>query len=513
MIISYWHQKNYEETIMEKDCIVKFDPWLLGAIQKAMGKLPATPGDLIKIKSLTFYHNGFYPGEPGLLLMGWMELAPGDYSAIGKMTNLHTLLFHNNIILRIQDFGFLPQCQRLKKLDLRGTDFSDCSWLAKLPALQYALLPDRQGLIHTEVLEEIRAQTETVQERNERSRAKACIDLENQRRAENGIPMSVPQTLTGPYTADPRLIRWIAVSLGKVPTSPGNLLKVRQLDSRKVNHALDTSASQLPSWLTEKEGDFSLIGELPNLQALLLWGVDLEDFSFLAKCKELLYVNLWDTNFTDCSLLAGLERLKHIFLPDGRHLEHPSMLQTHQETWKDSYYCEDGFNDLVTVRGEDVAISYEGSTKIRHVEADFCKGAEPPLWKEFSQLRDEEDNWAKLAPKKASQLTEELTNAIVRNEVAALCLSLEPWGEGHYFILEFSGGWAAIAYMDDETPVYYQSYNPSYTGTAELSPVEFGGQTPVPKMFALEDLELAAGIVRHILETGQLLPGTLWKTS
>ncbi len=66
--------------------------------------------------------------------------------------------------------------------------------------------------------------------------------------------------------------------------------------------------------------------------------------------------------------------------------------------------------------------------------------------------------------------------------------------------------------MDDETPVYYNSYNPAYTNPTELSPIEFDGQTPIPKMLALEDLPLAAEIVRHILATGQLLPGTLWET-
>ncbi len=60
--------------------------------------------------------------------------------------------------------------------------------------------------------------------------------------------------------------------------------------------------------------------------------------------------------------------------------------------------------------------------------------------------------------------------------------------------------------------IIMQIYHPAYTNPAELSPIEFDGQTPIPKMLALEDLPLAAEIVRHILATGQLLPGTLWET-
>ena len=122
---------------MAFDRIVKFDPWLLGAIRKAMGKLPAIPGDLSKVKSLPFFDGGRFSGEEGLVLNGWLELASGDFSAIGNMPNLHTLLFQNHRTLKIGNFDFLCQCRKLKKLDLSGTDFSDCELLERLPDLQY----------------------------------------------------------------------------------------------------------------------------------------------------------------------------------------------------------------------------------------------------------------------------------------------------------------------------------------------------------------------------------------
>lgn len=67
--------------------------------------------------------------------------------------------------------------------------------------------------------------------------------------------------------------------------------------------------------------------------------------------------------------------------------------------------------------------------------------------------------------------------------------------------------------MDDDNEIYYSIYNPAYPKASELCPVQIGGQSPVPKMLAIEDLELAAEIVRYFLENGQLLPGTLWKTN
>lgn len=137
----------------------------------------------------------------------------------------------------------------------------------------------------------------------------------------------------------------------------------------------------------------------------------------------------------------------------------------------------------------------------------------PVLWKIYSRVSDEEDNWGKLSPQKARQLTDVLVDAIIKENVATLYLSLEPWGEGHNLVLEFIDGWVDITYMDDDTPVYYNYYNPAYADSSELLLMEYGGQSEVsiPKMYALDDKKLTAEIVRHFLATGQLLAGTLWK--
>lgn len=494
---------------MTSNRIVKFDPWLLGSIQKAMGKLPAIPGDLAKLKSLTSSDGGYLLGEEGLLLNGWIELASGEFSAIGKMPNLHTLLFKNHRTLKIGNFDFLCQCRKLKKLDLSGTDFSDCALLAELPNLQYVMLPDRRQLIHTQVLEHIQAQAETEPEMNARSRANCCIDTAKRRTVENH---------TGIYTADSNLIYWIAVSLGKIPRMTEDLETIRLLDSRKrfpsLEHAMkDHLSENLPAWLTIKKGDFSLIGKLPNLQALLLWGIELDDFSFLPECRELVYINLWDTNFRDCSLLAELPYLREIDLPEKRQLENFSLLekcrddylQNEHQKLEDYLYhtesdeikhflatlpafylecerdseqemvcvkCSDRLvmtkipksvrsnevteivdeeedcDALMIIRGEDVVLSYEGESRVRHVEADFCMDQMPVLWKIFSRVSDEEDNWAKLSPQKARQLTDVLVDAIIKENVATLTFLWNHGGKDTTLFWNlWTGGWILLIWM------------------------------------------------------------------
>lgn len=583
--------------------IVKFDPWLIGAIHESMGRFPSSPRDLSKIKSLTIFDKSIYNGEDGWILLNWIKVAPGYFSAIGKMPNLHTLLFKNTFPVHIKNFRFLSQCKKLKKLDLSGTNFSDCTLLAKLPSLKYVLLPDRRQLIHTEVLETLSAKSETEFERDEYSRAAYYLNRSNNRRIRplsnyfepcfaDFFTFSSFEEPSRPLFADLRLIQWIAASLGKFPDSPSELSNVRMLDSLTSNVHIDSE--NLPSWIQEKKGDFSLIGKLPNLQVLFLWNISLDDFSFLSECRQLLYINLWNTNFTDCNLLADLPAIKYVYLPEKEQLKDYSLLEALHEIqcsgfvsrleeffYKDdmptseqisevlekqsseplvlvvryqtaflppaakktcqktasqknnlkhtaseqkkkqqkenkkinSFYQDGAYDDLEVVYGENVILSLEDSSKVRYVTAGFRMGSTPSLWKSFDRLKNEKDNWADLSPSMAGKLTDELCCAIVHEDISTLCLSLDSWGEAVFLAFEFSGGWASIDIRDDDAQIYYVCYNPNYTKASELSPVEVGGQSPVPKMLALNDLNLTADIVRYFLETGQILPGTLWKTN
>lgn len=589
---------------MEKGKIVKFDPKLLGALKETMGNLPGNPRDLTKVKALTIFDKHNFAGEPGFVFLNWMEYAPGHFSAVGAMENLHTLQFKNHWVLCVEDFSFLSQLKRLKKLDLSGTNFSDCALLKDLPALQYAILPDRRTLIHKEVLRELPARVETKPEKEAREswHYGFCRTPQGQKK---GCGHKTMPPLPAAYTADKRLIQWITVSLGGFPKTPAELMEITQLDSlgmevspqkksllaccsRELSGegkavcaepAFGEVGGKESSLVLEKEGDFSLLAKLPNLRALFLWDVDLEDFSFLAECRQLSYLNLWNTKFTDCKILENLPALRYVCLPEEGRLKNLSVLtarcameeiQEKEKIWEyiltdggedvppenpliiktepkipemepkglqkdkggeqkadkaagedgskqnaeEPFFRDDEFDHLAILRGEQAVLSCGGSVKVRHVSAQFWMDAKlPPVWEKFCQLAWDEDNWARLPADRAKELTGELVRLIRQGDVAVLFLSLDSFGEGPFLTLEFSGDWVAINYMDDDRAVYYSCYNPDYTKGSELSPVEIGGQSPVPKMLALNDLGLAADIVQEFLEHGKLLAGSLWKTN
>lgn len=275
----------------------------------------------------------------------------------------------------------------------------------------------------------------------------------------------------------------VSRKMGRCPQVFSDLIKIKQLDSRKINRANGMESVNQCSWLVIKEGDFSLIGEMKNLQSLRLNSLIIDDFSFLTKCKNLRRLDLTDTNFTDCCLLAELPSLEYISLPQSKTLKNIHILEH---------------------------LSYYGTSNVRNVTVQFLKDATPPLWEGFAATEGEEDNWIGLDTKTRKRMGEQLRDAISQEKVSSLFLSFEPWGEAHFLSAEFAGGWAAMFYDDCDEQIYYNPYNANYKTVELLAPVEIGGQTPVPKMFALNDMELAAEIAVYFLETGQFLHGTQW---
>ena len=144
--------------------------------------------------------------------------------------------------------------------------------------------------------------------------------------------------------------------------------------------------------------------------------------------------------------------------------------------------------------------------EVQYVTAHFIKGEPPKLWKDFS---DDESNWSALPPEERTRMTEELKNAILSGKVKNLWLSFDPCGEDCALNVDFDKGWAAFLYNAcDECAA--APYNPDCPDAWENAPVDIGGQTPVPRMCALEDQEKAARVVLHFLETGKLSPETKW---
>ena len=133
---------------------IPIDPRLLGAVKRALGRMPAVPYDLTQVKVLD---NFYSPVDPywDNVPEGFV-LTPGEFSAIGRMEKLRQLsvvLSSRNQTLDMGDFSWLPQCKNLQHLDLALTNFSDCALLLQLPALKTVRLPGREQLVHLEALD------------------------------------------------------------------------------------------------------------------------------------------------------------------------------------------------------------------------------------------------------------------------------------------------------------------------------------------------------------------------
>ena len=131
------------------------------------------------------------------------------------------------------------------------------------------------------------------------------------------------------YGIDPRLAIWIQRNTGHDLQTFSDLAKIKCLDSTRRNFAAVKKIEdiRLPSWLTIKENDFSLIGEMIKLKQLFLHDVAIDDYSFLAGCKSLTTLDLQDTSFSDCRLLAELPALKKVLLPPYSQLKHREVLE------------------------------------------------------------------------------------------------------------------------------------------------------------------------------------------
>lgn len=320
------------------------------------------------------------------------------------------------------------------------------------------------------------------------------------------------------YKVDPRLLNWIKKNMGGCPQTPDDLGKIKKLDSGKVNRSSSTEGYLTPKWLVEERGDFSLLGELPNLEYLRIDRFDLGDWSFLPRCQKLRTLIVQNTDFTDCRLLAELPLLEEVSLPAKSKLRHREVLDTIRAKAtganveeQQPFYRDEDYQHMESILGEEIPVSgWKGETGPRCVSVRFWSGKTPAGWKSFPHKAYEEDNWFRLSREDKERLAEELAQAIRKEKVAELSLSTEPWGEENFLCGEFAQGWAALWYDDMENGIAYTIHNTDYDTVEDLCPIEIGGQSPVPKMWALEDLEEAARIVRHFLLEGTLAPGSRW---
>lgn len=109
---------------------------------------------------------------------------------------------------------------------------------------------------------------------------------------------------------------------------------------------------------------------------------------------------------------------------------------------------------------------------------------------------------------------DKLVLKIRNNQVSSAWLALGEYGEEDFLSVDIDNGWAALSFntWDGEGNAHmYQPVNPGYNASQEDAPVNIGGQTPVLKRNALDDLHLASECVLHFARTGGLYPGLEWE--
>lgn len=122
------------------------------------------------------------------------------------------------------------------------------------------------------------------------------------------------------------------------------------------------------------------------------------------------------------------------------------------------------------------------------------------------------------------EITEDVITEVLRKIPAGIniYLSLIPYGEDDWLEVNCNGEWLSLGYSSQNGQNNYYSYICSFADTAEqigeadfsdetiYSPLESGGQSPIPKIQAITDIETGVQAVEYFIRTGELYPGISW---
>ena len=114
-----------------------------------------------------------------------------------------------------------------------------------------------------------------------------------------------------------------------------------------------------------------------------------------------------------------------------------------------------------------------------------------------------------------------ILNEVLKGIEINLCL--DPDGEGCCGCLEVvsDGDWLSLCYDHEETETYF-CYNQEFADTMEqleevdlgdenvYAPIDYGGQSPVPKFQAITDMDAGVKAVAYFIRTGERYPGIDW---
>lgn len=299
--------------------------------------------------------------------------------------------------------------------------------------------------------------------------------------------------------ADPHLLQWICDTLGRTLETPADL---EQITSLKAD-AFRWGTPACPDWLSLSPGDWSLIGEMPNLEHLefpnipdtgmrqsflrpgptqFFWSginsfsflfqcrslkyldlsgtnfyeswylenlcaleylalppAELPDFSFLSRCKGLVTLEISRTNFRDCALLTKLPRLELASLPSREYLLHPEALDT-----------------------------LRAAVRTREPEPEKA-GPAPYYLSKRKIPKGENGFYAQIIAAdgrgyQGTAITEELVQGLMKDikagSVRTLTVSADTDLEGILLTADIKDGWAVLALQDFEADVCYLSRSP-----------------------------------------------------
>ena len=122
------------------------------------------------------------------------------------------------------------------------------------------------------------------------------------------------------------------------------------------------------------------------------------------------------------------------------------------------------------------------------------------------------------------QITETLIAKILKQIPSGIetILYLDPDGEDNWLEVNCDGKWIALGFSGDFGQNNYYSYNPAFADTADQinkaafedksiwTDLESGGQSPIPKIHAITDIELGVKAVEYFIRTGKRYPGVDW---
>ena len=112
----------------------------------------------------------------------------------------------------------------------------------------------------------------------------------------------------------------------------------------------------------------------------------------------------------------------------------------------------------------------------------------------------------------SDKITENLISKFLKQIPSGMdaILYLDPDGEDNWMEVLCDGEWLALGFSGDFGENNYYSYNPAFAGKPDMTKLKSGGQSPVEKMLAIQDVEAGVRAVAYFIRTGGFYPGIDW---